>query len=185
MKINFNLYLLGMLAFLLSVTSCQDEPENGDSTPSSITELVDGLDLPEMQEDPVKYWQVRKLKVQTGKIGFLHSTHTLEPTGSQVERNPIKISKENGKIVALSTGDYDENGEISGITDFLFHNEKLAYVISDEYRLFMRDGEIYLWLDKDKEELTKSEEEKREMASELQSRVNELMAAVGAKFSRE
>lgn len=181
------IYTISTLFFLTIVISCQNESKttgnNGPVIPAtSFEEAVDNAVLPEIKEDPVKYWQFKKVKIQTGTKGYTSSRHTVATTGNEVEPNPISIWKEKGKIVLVSTGDYNDAGEIAGLTDFLFENGQLGYIQSDDYRLYIDNNDIYLWLDKKGNKLTKSDDERKEMLESQNSRLNSLMQRIGVKL---
>lgn len=173
--------LLGIV-FSMLVISCQNDPKQSDSAmPTSI----DDIQLPDKQEDPVGYWDTKLIKLQSDKEGYLKSSHKINAIDGQVDPTPISAIRKDGKLLMVAVGNHDENGEIGSRTDFYFENEHLAYVKDDKEKLYIRGNDIYLWLDADRQELERNENEKTEKLNALNARLMEITNAVGIKLPRD
>lgn len=171
----FTLFLLG--TFILS---CSNEPDN-----PAVTHDVADLKIPPRKENPIEFWNKRSLQIMAGKEGFLRSNHTIKSSDPQQIPLPIKVTRKDNKILKLVVGEYDETGAISGRTDYYFDNEKLAYVKGRNYKVYIHNDSIYLWLDENDKKLNKDEKTRQSLLDSLKIRVNEVMNKVGLKFDYE
>ncbi len=182
-------HLILFTVIIFSAIACANEEQanstEGHSGGAIEAETIDEIKLPPKKENPAYYWKIKKMKIQAGEVGYLRSSHSIPPSGEEVDPRPVNITRKEGKILSVAVGDYNMDGYIVDRTGYFFENEQLVHVEGDSFKLFIHGDTIYQWLNNKDEIVQKDPTLERKVLDSLKQQLHHVMKEIGVHFARD